>query len=134
MMNWVKYLLVFILIFGVIIVGAVMNTQSKATQLSAQEVDVAMESALVGELRQESFKGVSIEESVANLVADVVNTQKDFDTPTRIDYVFLDSAGSPTDVEEDITQIQFQIVVMDKSGKDVRALASKRVALDVRSN
>ena len=134
MANWLKYTLVIVAIFGAIIVYTVMNTQSKVTNLSAKEVELAIESALVGEFRQANFEGMSVKEASANLIADVVNTQKDFNSPTRVDYVFLDKAGNVTDVEEKITQIQFQIVVLDKSGKDVRALTSKRLALNVRQN
>lgn len=132
MANWLKYTMAIVAIFGVIIVSMVMNTQSKVTNLSAKEVELAVESALVGEFRQANFKGMSVKEASANLIADVVNTQKDFNSPTRVDYAFLDKSGKVTEVEEEMTQIQFQIVVLDKSGKDVRALTSKRLALNVR--
>lgn len=131
MTSWIKWLIPIILMMGVLIAYGVMNMQTKGNHLSSQEIEVALESALFGELRQGNFDGMSKKEAIGNLISEVTLTQKGIDGPIRVDYVFLDKDNNVTEVEEDITQLQYQIVLLDGKGKEVRSVTAKRVVLDV---
>lgn len=131
MLSWIKWLIPVLLLMGVLISYGVMNMQTKGNHLSSQEIEIALESALFGELRQGKFDGMSKKEAIGNLISEVTQTQKGIDGAIRVDYVFLDAQNKVTEVEEDISQMQYQIVLLDRNGKEVRAVTSKRVVLDV---
>ena len=130
MLSWLKYVVVSIAVIGLVIFSGYMTTQHTANTRTVAEVDGAIKTALLGESRGQGIdSGISKEEFVSAVIASVVETQKNHGKTVKVDYVFLDSGGNATEVDESIKSIQYGITVLGKDGK-VQSSAEKHLAID----
>lgn len=139
MSTSMKWLVVGLLAFIVIVVIAYNSAVQNATVRTTSEVDLLAETVSVGILRGEVEEGTDDfihfdkEELVANLVANVAAAQKNHKYDIELEYVFLDTDGNVTEQEENIRGIQFRVQLKDESGK-VRGTAERRLALNYPKN
>ena len=131
MLSWIKYVVVSIAVIGLVIFSGYMTTQHTANTRTVAEVEGAIKTALLGESRGQGINsGISKEEFVSAVVASVVETQKNHGKTIKVDYVFLDSDGNVTEVDESIKSIQYGITVLGKDGKK-QSVAEKHLSLDL---
>ena len=131
MLSWLKYVLVSVAVVGLVIFSGYMTTQHTANTRAVAEVDGAIKTALLGESRGLGLEsGISKEEFVSAVIASVVETQKNHGKTVKIDYVFLDSSGSATEVDESVKSIQYVIEIVGEDGK-VQSKAEKHLAIDL---
>lgn len=119
MTNWIKYLYIASIFIFAFVLVAVIGLRQSTTVATVQEVQVAMQSSLMGEIRNSSDMKVDKEAMVTNLILEMVEAHKEQGTDLKIDYVFLDEHGNPTDIEENISSVQYQVQQIDNFGRVV---------------
>lgn len=133
MLGWLKTLIVGGLVIGLVVFGGIIMTQQNSNTRVSMEVDGAIMTALLGEQRgQNKTSGISKKEFAAAVVTSIVDTQKNHGKTVEVDYVFLNSGGGVTSVEEEIRSVQYQIQIQDrKDPTQYQASAVKRLAINV---
>ena len=131
MLSWIKYVVVSIAVIGLVVFSGYMTTQHTANTRTVAEVEGAIKTALLGESRGLGLEsGISKEEFVSTVIASVVETQKNHGKTVKVDYVFLDSSGAATEVDESVKSIQYVIEILGEDGK-VQSKAEKHLAIDL---
>ncbi|TES47182.1 hypothetical protein E2L07_19255 [Halalkalibacterium halodurans] len=93
------------------------------------EIETTLKTANVGDLRDNQNNiSISKKDVVANLITEIVNTQKDHGKDLRIQYVFLDVNESITEIEKEITSVQFKVEILDEKGR-VASTVERRLGL-----
>lgn len=136
-MGWYKHLILVFVVMGLIVYSGVLTIQQNNTTRSSLEVEGALKTALLGELRTTGNEsGISKEEFIGEVIGSVVNTQKNHGKNIQINYVFLDKSGNATEVDEQIQSIQYEILVMGNNKNEegvypVQSKAVNRISIEV---
>jgi hypothetical protein len=129
MTNVFKYLFItFIFIVATVWVVTIATRQS-ANVTSTQEVQLALNSAQLGSIRESATNAVDKKALVANLVLEVIKAQKEQGKDIKIDYVFLDKNGKVTEVENQIESVQFKVSLLNDE-KKVISSSTQRISLN----
>ncbi|MEK5394079.1 hypothetical protein NSQ59_27645 [Margalitia sp. FSL K6-0131] len=129
MISWLKYLIIAFVFTGLAAVLFYFSTQQNSNIRATQEVKSALKSSVVGSLRQ-NYDDVNINKKdvMSNLILDIVKTQKEHGKAIKIDYVFLNPSGSPTELDSEISSIQFRIELLN-SKNEVVSKSVQRITL-----
>lgn len=129
MVQSLKYIIVGLLSIIVIVMSMLIFKQQNQLQQNSTEVEAMLQSSLLGNTRLGIDGGVNKKELVANLVDSVIKTQKT-NNKVEIKYVFLDSTGKKTTVEEKIDSVQFIIHTYRPNKTQPATTAVRRISLD----
>lgn len=130
MLSWLKYFLFFALFSVVFIFISVAGVRQETNVTATQEIEVAMQSAKIGEARTEAISAFDKKALVANFIMNTVQTHKDQGHDVKIDYVYLDTSGTVTEIESEIDSVQFKVEVVRPSNDEVLAISTQRIRLD----
>jgi hypothetical protein len=128
-LSWIKWILLVIVIAAVGAGSIYLYVEDESNNRAIQEVEIGLQSANIGSIRDGEAASLSKKDTVANLVLDVVRKQKENGRDVRLDYVFMDNEGNVTDAEEDIRSVQFRVSLLDEDGSTASA-AETRISLD----
>lgn len=119
-LKWLYFFIVALLIvLFVVYFGVVQNTATS----SAEDTEGLMPNASVGTIRanaeegNDGYKYFDKEELVSSLVANIAESQTNYNYNTNLYYLFLDENGEVTEDEDDMRQIQFLIQYVDDEGE-----------------
>jgi len=130
-LKWVFLgLLTLVLVVGIAYYSSVQNITTDTTS----EVEMLAEAVSAGIIRSEiasrdDFGFIDKDELVANLVVHIAEVQTNHGYNVNVSYVFLDKDGNPTDTDDRIRAIQFQVQLLNADGS-VRGTAEKRMSLN----
>lgn len=128
MTSWIKYLFIgLIFLCGTLFVANV-GLRHNSNVTTTQEVELALKSSQVGELRENATNVSDKEALVANLIMEIASTEKEQGKDMKIDYVFLDHNGNPTQQDNNIESVQFRVKILDDDG-EVISTSTQRVSL-----
>lgn len=128
MANKFKFFIIWVMFFAVIVFMVFTVTRHEANVASTQDVEVALKSSMVGAMRDSATNALDKKALVANLVLEVVKTQKGQGKNIKIDYVFLDKNGNPTEDDTKIDSVQFKVSILD-GNNNVVSSSTQRIAL-----
>lgn len=129
MTNWLKYLIIIaVFIFGVVSI-AIIGTRHDGNVTATQEVEVALESSQIGQMRESATIAIDKQAIVANLLLEIANTYKGKEDELKIDYVFLDGSGNQTNNDNTIESVQYRVQLLD-SNNEVLSTSTQRIGLN----
>lgn len=129
MTNWVKYLIIIaVFIFGAVSITFI-GTRHNSNVTATQEVEVALESSQIGQMRESATIAIDKQAIVANLLMEVAKTHKGKEDELKIDYVFLDGSGNQTNNDENIESIQYRVQLLG-SNNEVLSTSTQRIGLN----
>lgn len=130
MSSWMKYMIIIILFVGATVLMSYQTTRHHANIASTQEVQaVALQSVGLGNVRTLGVNHMNKKALVTNLILEIVEKHKEQGQNIKIDYVFLDQNGNPTENENLIQSVQFRVSILDKNGKAV-STSTQNIVLD----
>lgn len=129
MMQWLKQVLIVLLVAIIILFGTLLIKNQNKIQQNSTEVEAMLESSILGNTRLGKDGGVNKKEFVANLVESVIKTQKTDDSLT-VKYAFLDDKLQKTTDETKIDSVQFIIETHKPDSSKVLTRAVRRMSLN----
>lgn len=125
-----KYMIIIILFVAATVLMSYQTTRHHANIASTQEVQaVALHATNIGEIRTAGTNRLDKKTIATNLIVEIMKKHKLKGQDIKIDYVFLDQNGSPTENENAIKNVQFKVSILDKDGKTV-STSTQNIALD----
>lgn len=129
MTNWIKYLIIIaVFIFGAVAI-TVIGTRHNSNITATQEVEVALESSQIGQMRENATIAIDKQAIVANLLMEVANSYKGKEDELKIDYIFLDGSGNQTNDSDSIESLQYRVQLLD-SNNEVLSTSTQRIGLN----
>ncbi|USK62334.1 hypothetical protein [Peribacillus asahii] len=128
MLQQFKYWVLGLVLVAVIITAGLYYNHQNATVASVQEIEATLNTNITGHLRAEEPKFMTKKEWVSSVIADTAAVQKSNNGNLKVDLVFLDKQGKPTNEETNIVSVQVQTSVINKSGVTVTK-SVKRISL-----
>lgn len=128
--NWIKYMIIIILIVVATVFLSYQTTRHHANIASTQEVQaVALQSIDLGFARVLGENRLNKKAIITNLILSIAEKHKGQGQNIEIDYVFFDKDGNVTENENLINSVQFKVKIIDKNGKIVSS-STERLVLD----
>lgn len=127
MASMYKYLLIFGVFIIAFVLIAFITLRQESNLAATQEISPTIQSAKVGEIRENATNAIDKKALVANFIMDTVRTHKNKGEEVSVDYVFLDGNGNPTENEKDIKSVQFKVNILHKG--DVVSTSYQRISL-----
>lgn len=129
MTNWFKYTVISLLFVTVMLFMVALTTRGHTNITATQEVEGALQSANVGEIRDNVSDTMDKKTIASNLMLSIAESHKEQNMDVKVNYVFLDDNGSVTENESQINSVQFEVAIIDDEGR-VQSRSKQRVALD----
>lgn len=127
MASWYKYAIFFAIFIVAFVTVASITLRQESNLAATQEVSPTMQSAKVGEARENATNALDKKALVANFIMETVKTHKYQGEEVTVDYVFLDKNGNVTENEDDIESVQFKVNILD-DGK-IASTSVQRISL-----
>ncbi|MEL3959565.1 hypothetical protein NST17_20645 [Caldifermentibacillus hisashii] len=127
MASWYKYAIFFAIFIVAFVTIASITLRQESNLAATQEVSPTMQSAKVGEARENATNALDKKALVANFIMETVKTHKHQGEEVTVDYVFLDKNGNVTENENDIESVQFKVNILD-DGK-IASTSEQRISL-----
>ncbi|MEN0661390.1 hypothetical protein NST11_18850 [Caldifermentibacillus hisashii] len=127
MASWYKYTIFFAIFIVAFVTIASITLRQESNLAATQEVSPTMQSAKVGEARENATNALDKKALVANFIMETVKTHKHQGEEVTVDYVFLDKNGNVTENENDIESVQFKVNILD-DGK-IASTSEQRISL-----
>lgn len=127
MASWYKYAIFFAIFIVAFVMIASITLRQESNLAATQEVSPTMQSAKVGEARENATNALDKKALVANFIMETVKTHKHQGEEVTVDYVFLDKNGNVTENENDIESVQFKVNILD-DGK-IASTSVQRISL-----
>lgn len=127
MASWYKYAIFFAIFIVAFVTVASITLRQESNLAATQEVSPTMQSAKVGEARENATNALDKKALVANFIMETVKTHKHQGEEVTVDYVFLDKNGNVTENENDIESVQFKVNILD-DGK-IASTSEQRISL-----
>ena len=116
MIQWLKYIIVSVIVIVLILFAYIMNTQQNANDRATSKIEAMLESSMLGYVRANGVDGgISKKAFVANLVDEIVENEKT-KNDVVVFYAFLDEDGKQTEDEQKIDSVQFKVAIVDGKG------------------
>ena len=127
MSNWIKYL-IFSLLFVVVSIFIIfVSVRHQTNIISTQEVEGALPSVSIGDIRTENAVSLDLDSLVSNVLLSIADSHKEQGKDIQVDYVFLDGDGHVTN--DDIQSVQFEVKLLGKNGR-VESTSRENIEID----
>lgn len=127
MASWYKYAIFFAIFIVAFVMIASITLRQESNLAATQEVSPTMQSAKVGEARENATNALDKKALVANFIMETVKTHKHQGEEVTVDYVFLDKNGNVTENEDDIESVQFKVNILDDG--QIASTSVQRISL-----
>lgn len=107
---------------------ASITLRQESNLAATQEVSPTMQSAKVGEIRENATNVIDKKALVANFMIETARAHKNQGEDVKIDYVFLDKNGNVTEKEDEIESVQFKVDILNDNGQTV-STSKQRISL-----
>ncbi|MDF2558074.1 MAG: hypothetical protein K0R71_1902 [Bacillales bacterium] len=128
MFSWFKFLYVFCAIGLLIFYSNKLFSQQKMNNDTIQNVQVALKTLNIGDVRNGGSHSISKQDVVNELILEIVKVQKNHGKDIRISYVFLNRDNKSTENENEIVGIQFKVELLNNKG-EVESISEQRQIL-----
>lgn len=122
--------MVIIIFFVVIIVFvSLVSLKHQSNVVSTQDVDFGLSTINVGDARN-SLDGVMTKDAiVSNLLLKIADSHRNHEHETVVDYVFLDENDNPTNDDNEIKSVQFEVKLLNRQG-EVESISTERIEIN----
>ncbi|MEK5500983.1 hypothetical protein [Bacillus sp. FSL M8-0168] len=129
MFNSIKWIFGGILVGCIIFAATYYGINQNGNTRTIREVETLLSTSVVGELRDSQQIELDPKEVVSNVVLKVMKAQKNHGKNIRIQYVFLDKKGIPTEDSKHIESIQFKVDLLNEKN-EIESQAEQRLSLN----
>ncbi|RRD96024.1 hypothetical protein EII15_20125 [Bacillus licheniformis] len=129
MVNYVKWIFGGILVGCIIFTAAYYGINQNGNTRTIREVETLLSTSVIGELRESQQIELDPKEVISNVVLKVIKVQKNHGKNIRIQYVFLDKKGVPTEENKHIDSVQFKVELLNGKN-EIESQAEQRLSLN----
>ncbi|WP_181217246.1 hypothetical protein [Bacillus subtilis] len=129
MVNYVKWIFGGILVGCIIFAAAYYGINQNGNTRTIREVETLLSTSVIGELRESQQIELDPKEVISNVVLKVIKVQKNHGKNIRIQYVFLDKKGVPTEESKHIDSVQFKVELINEKN-EIESQAEQRLSLN----
>lgn len=115
-LAWLKYFGSAVVLMGLVVFIYFVSLNHQANLGSTQDVELMTATSNVGELRDGELN-LSRGDIEMMLLLQVAETQKGEQDRTRVNFVFLDENDTPTNNDNEIASVQFEVEYLNKDDK-----------------